>query len=466
MRNLPKIKQVAWVSKFAASLACFIFLSSTGQAAPEAEQPNILIMVADDMGYADLGVYGCTDIPTPNLDSIAKNGVRFTSGYVSAPVCSPSRAGLITGRYQTRFGHELNHPLADQASVGMPVEQKTAANWMKQAGYTTGHIGKWHLGNPKLPQFSPAARGFDESVWFPGQGKLPTLTPMRNGKSEKADDRYVDEAMAREADAFIQRNAVQPWFLYVAFLSPHEPLDTPAEVEARFSHITDPARRKCATMISLLDESVGRILKALRDSGQEDRTIVVFHGDNGAPPKNGSRNTPLRGTKGSTWEGGIRIPFVMQWKGTIPGGQVVDAPVISLDLLPTALAAARIAVPEDAALDGANLLPFLTGKTQKPPHEALFWRYGTQMAVRLGDWKLTKAIDRNVRPAALTTGLYQVAKDAGEQNDLAAQHPEKVQELQKRWDDWDKNNVEPLWSDKPTETPPPKVSADAKSPVQ
>jgi arylsulfatase A-like enzyme len=215
-----------------------------------------------------------------------------------------------------------------------------------------------------------------------------------------------------------------------------------------------------------MDESVGRVLKALRDSGQEDRTIVVFHSDNGAPPKNGSRNTPLRGKKGSTWEGGIRIPFVMQWKGTIPAGQVVDAPVISLDLLRTALAAARVDVPDDSALDGSNLLPFLTGATQKPPHEALFWRYGPQMAVRAGDWKLTKAIDWDVSPPAVKTGLYQVAKDAGEQNDLAAQHPEKVLELQKLWDDWNKKNVEPLWSDEVPANSPKKGSAKSQIPAK
>jgi arylsulfatase A-like enzyme len=439
---------------FAAWIICGTLCALPVQAAPEPARPNILIMLADDLGYADLGVQGCTDVPTPHIDSIAKSGVRFTSGYVSAPVCSPSRAGLMTGRYQTRFGHELNHPLADRAPMGMPIDQKTAADWMKQAGYVTGHIGKWHLGNPKLPHYSPTARGFDESVWFPGQGKLPPLTLYRNGKGEKANERYVDEAMAREASAFIERHAAHPWFLYVAFLTPHEPLDTPAEVEAEFRDITDPARRKCAAMLSMLDKSVGRVLQSLRDSGLENNTLVVFLGDNGAPPKNGSRNTPLRGGKGSTWEGGIREPFVMQWKGMIPAGQVVDAPVISLDLLRTALAAARVEVPAESALDGADLLPFLAGKTQKPPHEALYWRYGPQMAVRAGDWKLTKSYDTDERPPALRTGLYLVAKDAGEQNDLAAKNPEKVQELQKLWDDWNTKNVEPLWSHKLPESPP------------
>lgn len=434
----------AWAS-------CASPFASPAQAAPGAERPNILIMLADDLGYADLGVQGCTDVPTPNIDSIARNGVRFTSGYVSAPVCSPSRAGLLTGRYQTRFGHELNHPLADRAPVGMPVDQKTAADWMSQADYVTGHIGKWHLGNPKLPQYSPAARGFDESIWFPGQRKLAPLTLFRNGKAEKTGGRFVDEAMAREAGSFIKRHAGRPWFLYVAFLTPHQPLDTPREVEAEFSRIADSNRRKCASMISLMDKGVGRVLQALRDSGQEERTLVVFLGDNGAPPGNGSRNSPLRGLKGSTWEGGIREPFVLQWKGRLPAGRVVDAPVISLDLLPTALAAARVELPADNLLDGVNLLPYLTGESQEPPHKALFWRYGSQMAVRAGDWKLTKAICRDVRPPAVRTGLFHLGKDAGERNDLAAVHPAKVLELRKLWDEWDRQNVSSLWGSDPAE---------------
>ena len=434
------------MNPFSIAICPLLLTAGTLFSAPSGK-PNVLIMVADDLGYADLGVQGCTDVPTPNIDSVANNGVRFTSGYVSAPVCSPSRAGLITGRYQTRFGHELNHPLADRAPVGLPVDQKTAANWMKEAGYVTGHIGKWHLGNPKMPQYAPTARGFDESVWFPGQKKLPPLMFFRNGKAEKTDERYVDEAMAREAGAFIKRHAGEPWFLYVAFLTPHEPLDTPGDVEAEFGGIDDPARRKCASMISLLDNSLGRVLQALRDSGQEERTLVVFLSDNGAPPKNGSRNTPLRGGKGSTWEGGIREPFVMQWKGTIPAGRIVDEPVISLDLLRTSLSAARVEVPADTLLEGVDLLPYLRGKTKEVPHGALFWRYGDQMAVRAGNWKLTKAIDREARPPVITTGLFDLSKDAGERNNLAAMHPDKVIDLQKLWNDWNRKNVTPLWDD-------------------
>jgi len=436
--------------------AAFSFAPAAHAAEPT--KPNILYLLADDLGYADLGVQGCTDVPTPNLDSIAKNGVRFTNGYVSAPVCSPSRAGLMTGRYQTRFGHEFNHPLVDRAPVGMPVDQKTTANWFKDAGYATAHIGKWHLGNPKLPQYTATARGFDFDLWAPGMNKLPPLTLFRNSQMEKADDRYVDLALAREAAAYIDQHQSAPWYLYVAFLTPHEPLMTPPGSEEPFAKITADKRRKCATMISLLDESVGRVLKALRDSGQEERTLVIFHSDNGAPTGNGSRNTPLRGSKGTMWEGGIREPFVMQWKGTLPAGRVVDAPIISLDMLPTALAAANVRVPADAKLDGVNLLPYLTGKTNDLPQRNLFWRYGEQNAIRQGEWKLVHALDNTVTPPVLKTGLYDVVHDAAEEHDLSAEHPDKLKALQSLWDEWNKQNVPALWT-KDSKDEAPAVSA-------
>jgi arylsulfatase A-like enzyme len=412
--------------------------------AATATKPNILILLADDLGYADIGVNGCTDIATPHIDSIAKNGIRFTQGYVSAPVCSPSRAGLMTGRYQTRFGHEFNHPLADRAPVGLPVSEKTAAQFFHDAGYVTGHVGKWHLGNPKVQEFSPQARGFGESVWFPGQRKLPPLHFFRHAVPGKVEDRYVDEAIAREAADFIQKHRSKPWFLYVAFLTPHQPLDTPPGTEQPFERIAAVERRKCAAMVTLLDGSVGRILRSLRETGQEERTLIVFLSDNGAPPKNGSRNTPLRGGKGTTWEGGIREPFVMQWAGVLPKGRIVDAPVIALDLLPTALAAAGVP-SRDAKFDGVNLLPFLTGKTSTPPHAALFWRYGEQIAMRQGDWKLTRALDPTSKPPALITGLYNLREDVAEQRDRSATEPAKRKELERLWDTWNVGNVKALW---------------------
>lgn len=443
---------------------------------------NILILLADDLGYADIGVNGCTDFGTPNIDSIAQNGIRFTNGYVAAPVCSPSRAGLISGRYPTHFGYEFNHIKADLAPFGLPPSIKTAARWFKDAGYFTGHIGKWHLGTMQRQEFRPENRGFDESVWFPGQDKLPPLFYFRHNRegatgnpghdpgiertakfffdkadskfqeAERTDDKYVDIAMGHEARQFIEKNRNHPWFLYVAFLSPHTPLMPPVGTEN--PSIQDEQRRKCAAMTTLLDSGVGDILKTLRDTGQEDHTLIVFLSDNGAVSDNGSRNTPLKGYKGTLWEGGIREPFVMQWKGGgIPAGQVVDAPVSSLDILPTALAAAGVNLPAHNDLDGVNLLPFLTGKTKEIPHTALFWRYGEQMAVREGDWKLVRTIEGNKNQAPLKTRLYNLNQDIGEKTDLSGEEPEKTAELQEKWNAWNAKNIKALWEyDSPGET--------------
>lgn len=238
--------------------------------------------------------------------------------------------------------------------------------------------------------------------------------------------------------------------MYLAFLTPHEPMSLPPGAEESFASISAEKRRKCAAMISLLDQGVGRVLQALRDSGQEERTLVIFHSDNGAPPGNGSVNTPLRGHKNTLWEGGIRAPFVLQWKGTVPAGRVVDAPILSIDVLPIALAAANVRVPEEAKLDGANLLPFLTGKTTTPPERALFWRYGEQHAVRQGDWKLVRALDSSVKPPVIKTGLYDVVRDPAETHDRAAEHPAKVKALEALWREWDRQNVPALWGNEST----------------
>jgi len=447
-----------------------------GVLAPEPSRPNVLIFLADDLGYADIGVNGCSDFATPNIDSIAHDGIRFTGGYVSAPVCSPSRAGLISGRWQTRFGHEFNHMKADMAPFGLPPSVKTSAQWFQDAGYATAHIGKWHLGMMSKQEFRPERRGFDESVWFPGQDKLPPLrffkhdgmTPPGNPdhdagvehmakfyfekddpkfqEAARTDDLYVDLAMAREAGLFIRKNQSRPWFLYMAFLTPHDPLMTPPGSED--SRIADGKRRKCAAMMTLLDRSIGDVLATLRETGQEDRTLIVFLSDNGAIPSNGSRNTPFRGFKGTLWEGAIREPFLMRWKDGLPAGRVVDEPVSSLDILPTALAAASVDVSPGTALDGVNLLPFLTGKTEEPPHDVLYWRYGDDMAVRSGDWKLVRTWDSDGDHAGQPLPplrLFNLKKDPGETTDLAASESGKTGALLKKWEDWNAKNVPPLW---------------------
>lgn len=435
----------------AATALTFALAAPAAFAAAE-PRPNVLWLVVDDLGYADIGANGCTDFATPHIDSLARHGVRFTAGYVSAPVCSPSRAGLVTGRWQTRFGHEFNHPLADRSPVGLPLDQKLAPTYFTPAGYVTGHVGKWHLGNPKLEAFSPRARGFSESVWFPGQRKLPPLTFFRHTETGRTDDRFVDEAIAREAADFVTRHRREPWFLYVAFLTPHQPLDVPADADAAFAHLKDPERRRCAAMMTLLDGAIGRILTTLRETGQEERTLIAFVSDNAAPPKNGSRNTPLRGHKGTLWEGGLRVPFLLQWKSTLPAGEVVHAPVTTLDLLPTALAATGIA--SGATFDGVNLLPFLRGDTSQPPHAMLFWRYGDQMAVRHGDWKLVRTADAE-KSTALAPRLFNLRVDPGEHHDRYATQPKIAHDLQSQWDRWNRRNIRARWSADGTETPNP-----------
>jgi arylsulfatase A-like enzyme len=422
---------------------------------PRASTPNILIIVGDDMGYADVGFHDCKDIPTPNLDALAASGVRFTNGYVSGPYCSPTRAGLLTGRYQQRFGHEFN---PGGGSQGLPLSETTIANRFKDAGYATGIVGKWHLG--AMPQMQPQQRGFDEFFGFLG-GAHSYFAPagiLRGTEPVKELD-YTTDAFGREAVDFIERHKAQPWLLYLAFNAVHTPLHATDDRLARFSSVTDKRRQAYDAMLLAMDEAVGKVLKKLADSGLEQHTLVTFISDNGGPTMpgttiNGSRNEPLRGSKRTTLEGGIRVPFVVSWPGHIKPG-VFEQPAIQLDLHATALAVAGIDVERrDRAapqLDGVNLLPFLAGDKKDVPHDALYWRFGEQMAIRMGDFKLVR-YDSNAdtlsggRKQPVTAAkLYNLADDPHEDHDLAAAMPEKVLELQSKWDQWNKSNVRPLW---------------------
>ncbi len=422
----------------------------------EQKKPNILLIVADDLGYGELGAQGFTkDIPTPNIDSIAANGVRFTSGYVSGPYCSPTRAGLLTGRYQQRFGHEFNPgpPAEAGAEVGLSLKETTLGNRLQAQGYATGWFGKSHLGTSE--PFHPLNRGFDEFYGFLGGAHSyldpanGTVNSVLRGKEEVEDPGYLTEAFAREAVDFIGRRKDTPWFVYLPFNAVHSPLETTEKYEARFSGIRDEKRRKFAALLSALDDAVGSVLAKVREQGQEEDTLVVFISDNGGPTEQiSSGNGPLRGFKSGTFEGGIRVPFAIQWKGTIPSGKVDSRPVIQLDLLPTALAAAGAEIQPDWKLDGVNLLPYLKEGNTEQPHQALFWRFGPQLAVRKGDWKLVKGpAGGNVKDAATLDGaqLYNLAADIGETTDLSAGHPEKVRELSALWTSWNAELSAPKW---------------------
>ncbi len=424
-------------------------------------RPNVLVILADDLGWGELGCQGLTkEIPTPNIDSLAANGVRMTNGYVSGPYCSPTRAGFMTGRYQQRFGHEFNPGPAESAvkNFGLSLNEKTIANYFKDAEYSTGWIGKSHLGYE--PEFHPLKRGFDRYFGFLGgahdyfDATGDTANLILDGNLPVKEIDYTTEAFARHTNDFIQQNKNRPWFCYMAFNAVHSPLQAPEKVLQRFSGISDPRRRTYAAMQSSMDDAVGSVLSKLRELNLEENTLIFFFSDNGGPTlSTTSGNGPLRGYKSQTWEGGIRVPFIIQWKGELAGGKVDDRPIIQLDILPTALAAASIDIKPEWKLDGVNLLPYLTGKQLGSPHESLYWRFGKQIAIRVGDWKLVKGagsagvtgIEEAVKATTVNAELYNLKDDIGEKSNLALKEPEKLKQLVTAWEAWDSTLKEPAW---------------------
>jgi arylsulfatase A-like enzyme len=410
------------------------------------DRPNVIVIVSDDQGYGDVGYQGMRDISTPAIDALALSGIRFSNGYVSCPVCSPTRAGLMTGRYQQRFGHEFNPgPGGYTESFGLPLTEATIADRMKMAGYVTGIVGKWHLGS--YPSFSPLRRGFDEFFGFPGGGhdyfedEPGSANPLLRGTKPIEENEYLTDAFTREAVAFVQRHAKERFFLYLAYNAVHAPLQAPTAYLDRFAHIVDERRRTHAAMMFAMDDGIGKVLAKLREEGIENNTLIFFLSDNGGPTsQTTSRNGPLRGQKGQVTEGGIRVPFLMSWPGRLPAGRTYEHPVIALDILPTAVAAAGGRVPE--RLDGVNLLAYLDGEKSGAPHQTLFWRFGGQRAVRHADWKL---IRRSRGDEVEAVELYDLRRDVGEKKNLANVEPEKVQQLTAMLNDWEGELAEPLW---------------------
>lgn len=421
-----------------------------------AAKPNVLLIIADDLGYHDLGFQGSKEIPTPNLDKLAAQSLVCTNGYVSHPFCSPTRAGIMTGRYQQRFGHENNPAWLPQDTVaGLPLTETTYPQLMQKAGYTTGAVGKWHLG--AHPQFHPNKRGFDEyfgalgggHMYFPGTGGGAEYNiPLnRNGKDE-AQTKYLTEQFGDEASSFVERHATEakPWMLYLAFNAPHTPLQAPQKWMDKFSQITDKNRQTYAAMVCAMDEAVGEVLTKLDATKQRENTLIYFVSDNGGPnlqAKSGSNftdNSPLRGAKGMVYEGGMRVPFLVSWPAKIKPGKY-DQPVIALDFLPTSLAAAESADLAPKNLDGVNLLPFLSGEKTSAPHDTLFWRSGGpggNNALRRGSMKL-------VRLGKAEPELYDLATDIGESKNLAAEKPEVVKELVSAIAEWEKGTIAPIF---------------------
>lgn len=411
-------------------------------------KPNFLVILSDDVGWGEYGFQGAKDVSTPNIDSIARNGIRFTQGYVSGPYCSPTRAGLITGRYQTRFGHEFNS-VAQRS--GLALTETTMPQRLKSLGYSTCAVGKWHLGGRE--EYRPMNRGFDE--FYGTLGNTPYFHPTQfvdsrsspqPQKVKQDDGFYTTEAYAGRVVEWLEKNKDQPWFVYLPFNAQHAPLEAPQKYLDRFPQIEEEQRRKFAAVMSAMDDAVGRVLGKIRDLGQEENTLIVFFSDNGGPTRQTtSSNGPLRGFKATTWEGGVRVPFCMQWKGKLPAGKTYENPIIQLDLLPTMLAAAGAEAKPEWKLDGVNLLPYLTGENAAKPHETLYWRFGEQWAIRHGDWKLVVG-----RGGGKEASLFNLASDQSESKNVASDLPDKVKELRSLWDKW---NAEQAPASAPQEQP-------------
>ncbi|MFC1735667.1 sulfatase [Candidatus Hydrogenedentota bacterium] len=410
-------------------------------------KPNILLIFIDDLGHADLGCYGLKDAQTPNIDSLARDGVRFTDGYVTASVCSPSRAGILTGRYQHRFGHEfnINHaPRFRDMDMGLPTSEVTIADSLKEAGYVTGAIGKWHLGHRE--KYHPMNRGFDEYFGYltGAHGHFnwneEYWGPIYRDREPVEGNEYLQDAFSRESVDFIRRHKDEPFFLYLSCIAVHGPMQATKEDLDRHPDISNKMRKALAAMLSSLDDGVGEILETLRETGQDKDTLIFCISDNGGQPShNASLNTPFRAGKGSMYEGGNRIPYIMKWPGQVPGSMVYEHPVSTLDVFPTALAAAGGRMPNDREMDGVDLMPYLAGRKEGTPHELLFWRRGDEYAVRKGDWKL-------VRPRKAPLGLYNLSADIKEENDLIEKRPEKVRELANEYTRWCDKMTNPLWN--------------------
>jgi len=413
--------------------------------------PNVVVILADDLGYADTSIYGSESISTPHIDALAAGGVLFTDAYVTAASCSPSRAGLLSGRYQQRFGFEFNTSggaITHRTSRGLDPAALTFADILQRAGYVTGVFGKWHLGTRDY--FHPLRRGFDEFFgflagahsFFPAVQREPVYSTVMRGRTPLTEPEYLTDAFARETVNFIKAHKEDPFFVYVPFNAVHTPLEATDEYLKRFPNETNAKQRAYNAMTSALDDAVGEIVAALKEAGVYDKTLIVFLNDNGGPIYTQVQsNAPLRLGKLFLFEGGIRVPMIVNWPGVLEPGTVYRKPVSSLDVFPTVCAAAGVDLPSTLKLDGIDLLPYLKGDEADSPHDALFWSNGPNKAVRLGNWKMILAGDH--------TFLFDLASDIGERKNLAEQEPAVVRKLQEALQEWQGRMKPPAWPSKP-----------------
>ncbi len=430
--------------------------------------PNLIVIMTDDMGYADVGFNGCIDIPTPAIDRIANEGVRFTQGYVTASVSGPSRAGFLTGRYQDRFGFTTN-PTAnpDDPMAGLPLEEETMAQVLRKAGYKSAIVGKWHMG--AHPVFHPLERGFDYfygfltggARYFPEELTLNDLSEVtkkwewyntkiiENRKTVEINEYLTDEfshAAVRFIEEQVENN--QHFMLFLSYNAPHGPLQATEKYLSRFSHIEDKKRKTYAAMVSAVDDGVAQVLSALERGNIHHNTIVFFLSDNGGAENNASNNGILRGKKGDLFEGGIRVPFAVKWEGVIPAGQTYKKPVISLDIMATIVAHTDIKINPQRPLDGVDLIPYLTGANKGEPHDYLFWRKREQnaMAIRNANYKLVS----NSQMDQQAPELFDITADISEAVNIQSNKKNLAEKLLQKWRKWDtqmKDRVFPTLAD-------------------
>lgn len=462
------------------------------------QKPNIILIVADDLGKTDISLYGSELIQTPHMDALGKEGVTFTEGYVTSPVCSPSRASLLTGRYQQRFGyhfqkHEIylknlmqyygfkylvdSHPWEpvhtdssprkkDSDQYGLPPSEITIGELLKKHDYQTALIGKWHLGHSDFAL--PCNRGFDyqygfynsHSLFSPegSEGVVDQHVPedftddhiwgsQRNGPSamfqnceEITEPEYLTDRIAEESIAFMEDHKDEPFFLYIPFSAPHTPFQAPQEDYDKFAHIKDPYKRIYLAMIANLDDAVGTITDKVKSLGIEENTLIVFISDNGGATYTlATDNAPLKGGKITQFEGGINVPYMMKWKGQIEPGQEFTSPVSAVDIFNTIAGTLNADLPKDRIYDGVDLLPYLRKEKTGKPHETLYWKTGESLAIRKEDWKLIHSNRTN------RTVLYNLSADKNETTDLSTKMPEKVIELMNEHQKWAAELPPPIW---------------------
>ena len=461
MNLIRNIKKGNWLWTIA-----LVFCTTVVAQNKNNSRPNIIVILTDDMGYADLDIQGSLDdLKTPHLNDLAETGVRMSAGYVTASQCMPSRAGLLSGRYQQRFGLDHN------GTIPFPLEEEMIAQRMKDAGYVTGMSGKWHLEpnrehknwiNTNIPEIAgrkkynnadvphhlkipylPNNKGFD----FVHEGRFNEYWATHNVAGESIEPALIDipgyrlEIQTESAITFINKNKDNPFFYYLSYYAPHVPLRATKKYLDRFPGEMPERRRVCLAMISAMDDGIGKIKETLRKNNIEENTLIIFLSDNGAPLKlhkkdvplsfkggawNGSLNDPYIGEKGMVSEGGVRVPFIMNWPNGLPKGKVYDRPVSSLDIAATSLAIAGKKIPKE--LDGVNVVPYLNGKVKGDPHKALYWRFWKQSAVRIGDWKYLNYDG--------TEFLFNVYNDEHEHVNLIGKYPEKAKKLKSKLTKW------------------------------